>query len=57
MSDWADLSIRSQYLYYVQLNVHPKLNKDNGVHEVAHNQLPLVINPVESKLSKFPRTI
>jgi hypothetical protein len=48
----AEFSVRSQVLYYVKLNVSPKLNSVTGVYEIPFEQLPLVINPVESKLSE-----
>lgn len=53
LDGFGEFSIRSQILYYVKLNVRPQLNKKTKIYEVTHDQLPLVINTVESKLTSF----
>ncbi|ODN04537.1 GPI transamidase component PIG-S [Orchesella cincta] len=53
LSRFAEFTVRSQVLYYVKLNVMPRLNSRTGIYEIPNEQLPLVINPVESKLSSF----
>lgn len=51
IKSFADFSVRSQVLYYIKLNVYPQWNQEKKYHEVPYEQLPLVINPVEAKLS------
>lgn len=53
ISAFAEFSVRSQVLSYIRLNVYPKWNADKNYHEIPYEQLPLVINPVESKLSMY----
>jgi len=53
LKNFAEFSVRSQILYYVKLNFRPKLNTETNIYEVSYDQLPVVINPVESKLTSF----
>ena len=53
LAHYAEFTVRSQVLYYVKLNLRPKQNSVTGIYEVPADQLPLVINPVETKLTSF----
>ncbi|CAG7728608.1 unnamed protein product [Allacma fusca] len=53
LGEFADIKVRSQYLYYVRLNVNPSYDASRGLYQISYDQLPLVINPVEQKLSSF----
>lgn len=52
LSPFATFTVRSQVLYYIKLNLMPRYNGMSGIFEIPNGQLPLVINPVESKLCK-----
>lgn len=53
LSPFAEFTVRSQILHYIKLNVMPRYNEMSGIWEIPNGQLPLVINPVESKLCKL----
>ncbi len=53
LSPFAEFTVRSQVLYYVKLNLRPRRNPRTGSHDIPADQLPLVINPVETKLTSF----
>lgn len=50
LSAIAEFNVKSQILYLTSLGVQPGVNKDSGFHYLTQEQLPHVINPVESKL-------
>ncbi|XP_067927814.1 GPI transamidase component PIG-S-like [Watersipora subatra] len=56
LSDYVDIKVKSQVLYYEVLPIQPKKEENKGYYYMTPKDMPHLINPVEARLGSFVDT-